>query len=387
MNEILDITCDEAGHTGPDLLDKDQRLFSFGSVSIPDAEAFEIIEKARSLHPVQMPELKASRLIRSATGKKLISHVIKECNGRFAVNIHDKLLALCGWLFEYVYEPVYQHDNRLLYEKKLHQFVAMFTYLWMRGPDTQSRAAIEQFQKYMRSLNPSDAPFLFQHSKPLPSPNGEEHPFESVLHFATGYRDIIVGDNSRTAAVVGESGQWIDLSASALWSHLNHWGRTGKLLSIRCDASKPLRAIVGKFKGDDSDAGIRMARERGHKGPLGWKQIEPITFVDSRDSPAAQLADIVAGTTVSLFSADTVPDELKETAEIIQGSLLDDSIMPDFDVVNPRNRSAAVNALILYDMAQRAKRRGDPYEGLEEMYHFAEVSWAKGETPYKQGQT
>jgi hypothetical protein len=35
----LDIACDEAGHTGPDLLHKDQRYFAYASVAVTDAEA------------------------------------------------------------------------------------------------------------------------------------------------------------------------------------------------------------------------------------------------------------------------------------------------------------------------------------------------------------
>jgi hypothetical protein len=49
------------------------------------------------------------------------------------------------------------------------------------------------------------------------------------------------------------------------------------------------------------------------------------------------------------------------------------------DVVDPATRAAAVNALIVYDLAKRAERCGDPYENLEAMYHFAEVSWASGD--------
>ena len=49
------------------------------------------------------------------------------------------------------------------------------------------------------------------------------------------------------------------------------------------------------------------------------------------------------------------------------------------DVIDPATRAAAVNALIAYDLAKRAERHGDPYENLEAMYHFAEVSWAKGD--------
>lgn len=49
------------------------------------------------------------------------------------------------------------------------------------------------------------------------------------------------------------------------------------------------------------------------------------------------------------------------------------------DIANPANRSAAVNALILYDLAKRAERHGDPYENLETMHNMAEVSWVRGD--------
>ena len=54
MNEIIYISCDEAAHTGPDLLNLEQRVFAFSSVAIKDDEAFEIIAKARSRFAVAL---------------------------------------------------------------------------------------------------------------------------------------------------------------------------------------------------------------------------------------------------------------------------------------------------------------------------------------------
>jgi hypothetical protein len=161
MNSILDIACDEAGHTGPDLLDKDQRYFAYASVAITDAEASEIIQEARATYPVQMAELKASRLMGSRQGRRLMVALLKAIEGRYIVTVNDKLLALCGWFFEYIYEPVYQADPSLLYQKDLHRFVAMYAWLWMTDNESQARQTIEQFQRYMRSRDPADAPFLF----------------------------------------------------------------------------------------------------------------------------------------------------------------------------------------------------------------------------------
>jgi uncharacterized protein DUF3800 len=378
MPEILDISCDEAGHTGPDLLQKDQRMFAFSSVAIGDAEAYEIIRKARADHPVQMPELKASKLLAAERGQKLVAALFTAIDGRYVVSVNDKLLALCGWFFEYIYEPVYQDNPRLLYEKNLHRFVAMYTYLWMTDPSSEARHAIEQFQKYMRSRDPADAPFLFDNPRPPLSETGTEHPFESVLRFTYGYRDIITADNANLNTVLPDSGRWtLDLSASGLWSHLNHWGRTGKLLSVRYDSSKPLQAIASKFIGDDNDPAISQSRMKHNPEPLGWKLLEPVAFVDSRNHPAIQLADVVAGTTVTLFTnglpgCDAIVDSISRHGH-------PHSILPDMDIVDPTTRAAAVNALMVYDLAKRAERHGDPYENLAAMYHFAEVSWVKGD--------
>jgi hypothetical protein len=103
-----------------------------------------------------MPELKASKLLASDRGRKLVAALLAGVDGRYVVTVSDKLLALCGWLFEYIYEPVYQDRPRLLYEKNLHQFVAMYTWLWMTDPNSGARRAIEEFQKYMGSRNLAD---------------------------------------------------------------------------------------------------------------------------------------------------------------------------------------------------------------------------------------
>lgn len=113
------LACDGAEFTGPDLLAKDQRYFAFASVNISDDEEWLLINAARKAHPVQMPELKASKLMASNQGRRLIAHIIQNLSGRFAINACDKLLALCGWVFEYVFEPVFQDNPSIFYEKKI----------------------------------------------------------------------------------------------------------------------------------------------------------------------------------------------------------------------------------------------------------------------------
>ena len=155
------LACDEAGHTGPDLLARDQRYFAFASVAISDDDAWSLISEARKAHPVQMPELKASKLMGSNQGRRLVSHIVQEVEGRFAINAHDKLLALCGWVFEYIFEPVYQDNPRIFYQKDFHRFIAMFCYLWFSDQSSEAANTLTQFQAYMRSKDIGEAPRRF----------------------------------------------------------------------------------------------------------------------------------------------------------------------------------------------------------------------------------
>lgn len=379
MTDILDIACDESGFTGPDLLAKDQRYFAFASVSVSDAEAASLIAKARTDHSITMPELKASKLLGSARGRKAVAALMQACKGRYVLSVHDKLMSLCANLFEFIYEPVFKHDPWLLYQKNMHRFVSMFTYVWLNEHESEARRTVTEFQKYMRSLDPADAPFLFDTVRPPLSGAGTEHPFENVLRFAYGYRDIIIKDNANLRTIVPESVPWtLDLSTTCLWAHLNHWGRSGKLLSVMCDESKPLKISAENMTGDADDPGIKRARQQGHKGPLGWKLLQPIAFVDSKQHPSIQLADIFAGSAVACFSR-RLPAGSDAIVEGIAEHGMGQSILPDYDHVNLANREVAVNAVIAYGLAERAGKGANPHQYLAELYRQAEISWVKGE--------
>lgn len=82
--------------------------------------------------------------------------------------------------------------------------------------------------------------------------------------------------------------------------------------------------------------------------------------------------------------ANDFPPESRTIGEMIARHVHPHSIMPDIEVIDPSNRSAAVNALIVYDLAKRAERHSDPYERLAEMYYVAELAWVRGEfTPFQ----
>ncbi len=207
------LACDEAGFTGPDLLANDQRYFAFASINISDDEAWLLIDAARKAHPVQMPELKASKLMASKQGRRLIALLVENLSGRFAINAHDKLLALCGWVFEYVFEPVFQDNPSIFYQKEFHLFIAMYCYLWFQSDSTEVKTTLAEFQDMMRSKDLSRAPSLF--ASKVRITERQQHPFELVRRFATAHRKTIAKEVREVQHHTVDKGTWtLDLSAS-----------------------------------------------------------------------------------------------------------------------------------------------------------------------------
>jgi len=370
------LACDEAGFTGPDLLAKDQRYFAFASVNISDDEAWALIEAARKAYPVQMPELKASKLMGSNQGRRLISHLVANLDGRFAINAHDKLLALCGWVFEYTFEPVFQDDPDIFYEKEFHKFIAMYCYLWFQSDSPEVKATLAEFQDMMRSKDLTKAPSLFASTSQVAT--DQQHPFDLIRRFATAHHKIIAKEVLEVQHHTSDNGTWtLDLSASGLWSHLNHWGQHKEPLTVLCDESKPLRSIAEELSGDAMDAAMIRARMMKPDDPLGWQMSEPVIFADSRAHPSVQLADILASTVVHCHT-NGVPEGFEATAHILDNGMLKDSIFPDLDRVQLNNDPVKVHYAVLYELVARAEGGGTGLS-IADYFELTEHAIASGE--------
>lgn len=383
---VRQVFCDESGHTGPRLLDPEQRIFTFAAVYIDDLEAYEIISDARAAHPVQMAELKAGQLLKSATGMKLMERVLERTAGRFRVVGYDKVLALAGKLFEYVYEPVLKDDPGLVYQKDLHRFVAMYVHLFFTLDDVRGEEALRQFERYMRTLDPASAPLLFE----PPAIRAEEarDPYAAtILTFSRACRDIIVSDTREAERVTPDRGKWLlDLAVSSLWSLLNEIGEDGQPLAVVCDDSKPLRAQTANFVNDAlAFAQARAEELLPDRARGGFKLAGPVAFGDSRGHPGLQIADIAAGSLnrvlVEMNRGDGAPprEDLRPLADLLLPAMSQSSIMPDLSLVDIEGRAAAANWAVLNHMSDAAVRGVHPRLGLEEVFRAAEELHDRGE--------
>jgi len=358
------ISCDEAGFTGNDMLNPAQQHFSYASHDLYLEEAEQLVAEVRKAHPVQMPELKASKLLKTERGRGLIADVLDRMEGRYIATVYEKKLSLCCKLFEYIYEPVLQANNMLFYRNNLHRFVAMYFYMQVTT-STVGDLAVE-FEAFMRTLDPGQAPTLFGAAAgPHPDPLVEQ-----VLRFARGYADIIA-EETRALERTGDSGKWVlDLTLTAVFSHLAAWGERHPLVEVVCDDSKPLRALSDAFEPMINRPEPVVLEVFGKRRPLTWNMSGPITFGSSANHAGIQLADLIAGVAAGSPGVG-LESPIAPLAERVYRHLHEDCIMPDFDAIDLQGDEAPVNWLVLEHLAYRADGGFDPLLGMEEMYDYA----------------
>lgn len=380
----IDVFCDESGYTGTRLLDPDQRVFSFAAVAVGDDEAWRVLDGARRRHGVPDGELKATSLVKSASGRALMLDAFGEIAGRYRFVIFDKVLGLCTKLFEYIYEPVFKDDPRLLYAKDLHRFVGMYCYMFFVSRDPAAERAMREFEAFMRTLDPAAAPSLFDPAEAL----DDENPFEVVRQFAQGYRRLIVRDNLDGLPEMADRGKWtLDLGISGLFSLLSHFGADGTPLRVVCDHSRPLEAAAATLDADGIARIAAFAHGRQEtEEHLGWIPAAPISFADSRDRPGLQLADLVAGAATACLRGNLERRGLAAIAEALDEHHHPHSIMPDFAQLDLKTRATSVNWLILHGLGERARRGENPSLLLAELYAEAERSWDRGDFQLGKGE-
>ncbi|TRB04275.1 DUF3800 domain-containing protein [Agrobacterium tumefaciens] len=360
------ISCDEAGFTGNRLLDNQQTHFAYASVTIGNDEAASLIEGLRKSYRLQGSELKAFKLLKHDRGRGAIFDLLQRMEGRFLTTVYDKKLCLATKLFEYIYEPVLQENNALFYRNDLHRFVATYLYMQMVASGAGVNTLVSEFEAFMRSLNPADAPSAFGHG-------GEEQfdmLLEPIMTFARCF-NVVIARETRDLRGIGEHAKWVlELSISALASHLRHWGERFPLLKVVCDDSKPLRAQTDVLNVMINRPRISYFGGFGRQRPMTWNMSRPISFASSLSIPAIQIADVVAGVSAAVVAHADDP-ELACFFPVIQAHLGEECILPDMSIIDLDGDNAPVNLVVLQELARRAENWEDPLEGMGYFYELA----------------
>jgi hypothetical protein len=152
------ISFDEAGFTGPQLLDQHQPYFVYASHDLQPSECEKLISDLRARYPIQGNELKAKNLKHNSFWAGLCQDLSQKTDGRSLVVTYNKKVALSGKFVEYFFEPVLSANSRLFYSTEFHKYIMNVSYLLLNDSSLDYTALAAQMQLFMRSFDPTLAP-------------------------------------------------------------------------------------------------------------------------------------------------------------------------------------------------------------------------------------
>ncbi|MBN9489831.1 MAG: DUF3800 domain-containing protein [Alphaproteobacteria bacterium] len=362
------ISCDEAGFTGPRMLDDDQPVFAYTAIDLTPEEAQAIVDSVRARHRVQAPELKAQLLRKRQNWGEIAIEVARQVEGRAMIMVCDKRLNLGGKTFEYLFEPVLQDNSLLFYRHDLHRFVTNAVHRALHATGEPPHAMAVELERFMRSFKPEDAPHLFAGRT-----TGDDSAavLSCILRFARGYAGVIAERTANLRAEEDLTGKWtLDLTTTALHSLiLFGWGHRYPRIDVLCDDSKPLRAMAHVFDG-------WVGREGGVKIPSPRDQAEvelrgnlagPIRFGSSAEHPTIQIADVLSGASADFVRAPQNP-AMAGWGPFLGRHIHRDHILPDAELIDTRQLGPRVNLAVLHELARRADLAVDPLTDMGEFY-------------------
>ncbi len=291
------ITFDEAGFTGPQLLDEDQPYFVYASHDLTEEEAAALITELRRKFRLQGDELKSKRLKKRGDWSEIVASICTSTQGRSKVVVHDKKAALTGKFFEYFFEPVLEENSIPFYRLDFHRYLMTTIYLLLQSEPKTYATLAKEMQAFMRTFDPAVAPSIFHGA------GSGSIEMERVLAFCKGYAQIISEQTKHLRKEADDTAKWtLDLTTTALYSLLFHfWGHRHRQLRLLCDDSKPLKAgaelfntWVGQDKGAPITDGKSLYEIRGNLA-------RPVEFGSSETHSSIQVADLLAGMTLDAY--------------------------------------------------------------------------------------
>ena len=372
--EPQSVYVDEAGFTGANLLDPDQSELVFAAVAISEAEAAQIRSEIVARSNTQATELKGRNLIGRPKGRTAITWLLENTAEYVKVAASNKKYALAGKFFEYIFEPVLAAKNRLFYERDFHKFVAMALYLPFAVGRADATHVFESFQQLVRYPGYAKVVNLYP---PIELQIDEQDPLCQMLTFALCHQGRIETELQAIAQSETYPGWGLELSATSVHCLLAGWGEEHNSLRVYCDDSKPLaasREIFDQMVGrqDKFYAGFGYHGDRS----LIYNLSEPIAFVNSKQFPGIQIADIWATTLAYAFRHRD--DETCQRWMEIAETAIDTVIFPDAQLVDMDEEGPFLNLDLLVELNERSIRGESVTLGIEDYIEAAAFTYRHG---------
>ena len=357
------IYCDESGYTGNDLLTKEQPFFSYVGVNIEPQQAQEYIKDFKIKFRIHSEEVKASQLLKRPKGRDAISYLLNDFLPYSKIFFIDKKFSLSLKLFEYIFAPVLKRISDLIYSCEFNLFITHIVYLlYISNLEAESRYLLDDFDAMMRGKS-ENYKVLFNKIKI------DNIILKEICEFSYYNKDKIIKEYNN----LGTEKKWIlDDSLGAVHGILTHWTDEIGDLEVFCDVSKPLiysKDTLNEFIGRKDQ---KWQYVKGKCLPLLSHLKKEISFVNSKEYPGIQIADVIASSVCYSFKNRKSCHHASKWISEIEKSFIC-VVFPDLEYFAIRDSKYILNISILKELVHRSKNKIRIEYGMHEFVNNEEI--------------
>ena len=369
--EPQNVYIDEAGFTGGNLLDRDQSELVFAAIAISETEAARICSEVADRSNTQAHELKGSNLTSRPRGRTAVTWLLENTAEYVKLAPINKRYALAGKFFEYIFEPVLAQKSRIFYERDFHKFVAMAVYLPFAAGHAIGVHVLESFQNLVSHPGSGAVTSLYP---PNQLKIDEQDPLHHILTFALCHQARIAAELIEIAESQTYPKWALELSSSSVHCLLAGWAEKHGSLRVYCDDSKPLAAnrelfdaMVGRE--DKFYPGFGTHGDRS----VIYNLADPFRFVDSKQFPGIQIADIWATSLAYAFRHRD--DEICQRWLEIAEPTIDCVLFPEDQFIDIYDEGPFLNRALLVELSRRSVKGESVTFGIEDFIDAAEFTY------------
>lgn len=346
---------DESGYTGYDLLNPDQRFQGATAVAISDEDAARLIKE--HFPKLQASELKYRSLARRPGNHPRLLGLQKDIltNYKCVTYVCDKRYLLLLMFLDYAVEPFYYERGLNFYEDG--QNYGMASLLYTAGPTLLGRTAFDglqaAFQRAVKEKTPEALGNLITAARKT-----KWHAFPEALGPLAQYAA------PECLEAIATPGVTTDAALVVLQSLVSRMEEmTAGPYSVEHDQSKNLltyHGLLQRYINHEQTIEFRQAEIARIKFPL---KLASVTQVDSKTSPAVQLADVMIGAAIEAANILTGQRAVGLDAEAVIGLYADHQfihMVPSIDFEAQRRFRQGTQAAEVIDYFATHFHSGDP---------------------------
>ncbi|WP_240454121.1 DUF3800 domain-containing protein [Halomonas sp. NO4] len=280
---------DESGYTGFDLLNPEQRFQGAAAVAISDDEAARLIRE--HFPKLQAPELKYHALARRPGYRQPLIDLQRAVlsQHKCVTYVCDKRFLLLLMFLDYAVEPFYYELGQDFYKDG--QNYALASLLYTVGPTLLGKAAFDDllatFQRAVKEKTPQALEALVKAARKL---NWREMP-EALGPLALGTPECL--------SAIATPGVSTDAAMVVLQSLITRMEvmAAGPYLVMHDQSKNLLRyhELLQRYIDHQDEVEFRQTQIASIRFPL---KLSFVTQVDSKTSPAVQIADVMIGAAI-----------------------------------------------------------------------------------------